>query len=209
MLFDHLHIFFGEMSTQILCPFFYWFVFLLLTYKNSLHILYRSSLSDISFASIFSYSVVCLFIFFIVSFVPQNFFFLTSLLEYNCFIVLCQFLLYNKVNQLYIYIYPHDPPSCVSLPPSLSHLSRWSQSTKLISLCHAAASHQLSILHLEVYICQCQFLTSSQLTLPPPCVLKSILYVCVFIPARPLGSSVPFFQIPYMCISIRYLFFSF
>ena len=35
------------------------------------------------------------------------FFFLTSLLEYNCFTIVCQSLLYNKVNQLYIYIYPH------------------------------------------------------------------------------------------------------
>ena len=32
-------------------------------------------------------------------------------------------------------------PSWVSLPPSLSHPSRWSQSTELISLCNAAASH--------------------------------------------------------------------
>ena len=29
------------------------------------------------------------------------FFFLTSLLEYNCFTMVCQFLLYNKVNQLH------------------------------------------------------------------------------------------------------------
>ena len=41
-----------------------------------------------------------------------------------------------------------SPPSCLSLPPSLSHTSRWSQSTELISLCYAAASHQLSSLHL-------------------------------------------------------------
>ena len=34
------------------------------------------------------------------------------------------------------------PPSFVSLPPSLSHPSRWSQSTELISLCCADASHQ-------------------------------------------------------------------
>ena len=33
---------------------------------------------------------------------------------------------------------PHAPPS---LPPSLSHPSRWSQSTELISLCYVAASH--------------------------------------------------------------------
>ena len=36
-----------------------------------------------------------------------TFFFLTSLLEYNCFTMVCWFLLYNKVNQLYTYIYPH------------------------------------------------------------------------------------------------------
>ena len=33
------------------------------------------------------------------------------------------------------------PLVSLSLPPSLSHPSRWSQSTELISLCYAAASH--------------------------------------------------------------------
>ena len=28
------------------------------------------------------------------------------LLEYSCFTMLCQFLLYSKVNQLYVYVYP-------------------------------------------------------------------------------------------------------
>ena len=32
--------------------------------------------------------------------------------------MVCQFLLYNKVNQLYIYIYPHTP-SLLRLPPTL------------------------------------------------------------------------------------------
>ena len=36
-------------------------------------------------------------------------FFLTSLLEYNCFTMLCQFLLYNKVNQLYAQLPPTLP----------------------------------------------------------------------------------------------------
>ena len=44
-----------------------------------------------------------------------------------------------------------------------------------------------------MYICPCHSLTSSQLTLPSPHVLKSILYVCIFIPVLPLGSSEPFF----------------
>ena len=82
--------------------------------------------------------------------------------------MLCQFLLLNKVNHLYVYIYHHIPSSCGSLPPSLSHAARWSQSTELISLCYAADSHQLSILHLVVYICQCYSLTLSQITLLIP-----------------------------------------
>ena len=51
----------------------------------------------------------------------QGFFFfpfLTSLLEYNCFTMVCQFLLYNKVNQQYIHIYPYIP-SLLHLPPTL------------------------------------------------------------------------------------------
>ena len=109
----------------------------------------------------------------------------------------------------YTYIYiPISPPSCDSLPPSILHPSRLSQSTELISLCYEAASHQLSILHLVVYISPYHSLTSSQLTFPPPRVLKSILYINVFIPVLPLGSSEPFFffQIPYICVSIRYVF---
>ena len=47
-----------------------------------------------------------------------SFFFLTCLLEYNCFTMVCQFLLYNKVNQLYVYIYPHIS-SLLHLPPTL------------------------------------------------------------------------------------------
>ena len=84
------------------------------------------------------------------------------------------------------YLFPLASPS---LPLSLSHPSRWSQSTELISLCYVAASHKLSTLHLVVYICPCHSLTLSQLTLPPPHILKSILYVFIFIPVLPLGSS--------------------
>ena len=54
------------------------------------------------------------------------------LLEYNCFTMLCQFLLYNNVNQLHVYIYPLPP-----LPAS--YPSRSSQ-TKQSSLCYTAAS---------------------------------------------------------------------
>ena len=39
---------------------------------------------------------------------------------------------------MFPYLFPLASPS---LPPTLSHPSRWSQSTKLISLCYATASH--------------------------------------------------------------------
>ena len=116
------------------------------------------------------------------------FFFLTSLLEYNCFTMLCQFLLYNKVNQLYVYIHPHIPAllrllPILPIPPLQVVTEHRADRADLPS--DAAASHQLSILHLVVYICQCYCLTSSKFTLPPPRVLKSILYVCIFIPPAP------------------------
>ena len=95
-------------------------------------------------------------------------------------------------SRMYTYI-TISSPSCVPFPASISHPSRWSQSTELISLCYTAASHQPSILHLVVYICPCHSLTSSQPTPPSPCVLKSTFHVCVFIPVLPLGSSEPFF----------------
>ena len=38
--------------------------------------------------------------------------------------MLCQFLLYDKVNQLYVYIYPHIP-SLLNLPPTLLIPSLW------------------------------------------------------------------------------------
>ena len=55
---------------------------------------------------------------------------------------------------IHIHMFPYlFPLASPSLPPSPSHPSRWSQSMELITLCYAAASHQLSILHLVVYIC--------------------------------------------------------
>ena len=66
--------------------------------------------------------------------------FLTSLLEYNALQWCVSFCCITKwISYTYTYM-PISPPSCVSLPPSLSHPSRWSESTELTSLCYAAAS---------------------------------------------------------------------
>ena len=114
----------------------------------------------------------------------------------NCFTILYWFLPYHNVDQSYILIY------LFALSPfSLSHLPRSSQSPKLGSLCYLATYHYLSVSHMidSVYICQCCFLSSSHPHLPLLCP-----QVCSL-----LGSSVPRFSIPYMCVNIWYLFFSF
>ena len=51
------------------------------------------------------------------TFVSNSFIFLK--LEYNCFTMLCYFLLYDKVNQIYVYIrpLPLGPPSHHHIPP--------------------------------------------------------------------------------------------
>ena len=72
---------------------------------------------------------------------------------------------------------PISPPSWASLPSSLSHPSRSSQSTKPISLCYVAASHQPTILHLVVYVCPCHSLTSPRLRPPTPC--PQVHFLCL------------------------------
>ena len=64
----HLYIFFGGMFVQISCPFFNWVVVLLLSCRSCLYILEIKPLSVASFETIFSHSVSCLFVFFLVSF---------------------------------------------------------------------------------------------------------------------------------------------
>ena len=124
--------------------------------------------------------------------------------------MVCQFLLYNKVNQLYVYVYPHISsflrlPPTVPIPP-LQVVTKHQADLPVLCGCFPL----LAIVHLVVYICPCHSLTSSQLTPPPPCVLKSIFYVCVFIPVLPLGSSELFFFLIldsiYMCQHTVFVF---
>ena len=101
-----------------------------------------------------------------------------------------QFLLYSNVNQLYVYI---SPPSWAPPPTHPQyHPSRSSQNTELSSLFYTAASHQLSILHLVVYICQWYSPNLSHISFPY-CVHMLILYLCISIYALQIGSSVPSF----------------
>ena len=69
----HLHVFYGEMSIWIFCPFLIGlFVFLVLSCMNCLSILEINCLSEASFTNILSHSEGCLFILFMVSFAVQK-----------------------------------------------------------------------------------------------------------------------------------------
>ena len=120
----------------------------------------------------------------------------------NCFTVLCWFLQNISMNEPYMY--PCPLPS-----PSLSHSSRLLLSLSLNSLGHTANSHQLSSLHWScMLLCYSIHIPSP---LPPYSshVYKSVLHVSVSIAILQLDSSVPSFQIPYVCVNIWYLLFSF
>ena len=89
-----------------------------------------------------------------------------------------------------MYALPREPPS-----PFPCHPSRSSQSSRLGSgayteLCYTAASHELSVLHMIVYV---NATLPIRPTLSFPRCVKSILYVCVSIPSLQIGSSVLFF----------------
>ena len=70
----NLYDFFGEVSIQVLCPIFNWFVFLVLSCIISLYIFEINPLSDGSLANMFSHSVGSPFILLMVSFAVQKIF---------------------------------------------------------------------------------------------------------------------------------------
>ena len=137
-------------------------------------------------------------------------FFLTSLLEYNCFTMVCQFLLYNKMNQLYIY--PHIS-SLLHLPPTLPI-----PPLQVVTKHRADLPVLCSYFPLAIYFTFGSVYMSMPLShfipaypSPSPCPqvhsLCLRLYSC---PAPRFFRTIFFvFQIPYICVSIQYLFFSF
>ena len=95
----------------------------------------------------------------------------TFLSEYSRCTALCQFLLYSKANQLYVYIYP----LFFGFPSHLGHHRALSS-----SLCYTVGSHQLSILYIVsiVYICQSPSPNSSPSPYPYVCSLCLCLCFC-------------------------------
>ena len=83
-----------------------------------------------------------------------------------------------------------SPASWASSSTPISPLSGITEHQAELPVLHS--SFPLAILHMVVYIFQCCSSISPTLSLPR-WVHKSILYVCVSIPALQIGSSIPFF----------------
>ena len=134
---------------------------------------------------------------------------------YNCFTVLCGFLLHNKANQARVYVYPSRP--CAPAIPALRnqrhvyiHPSRpcapatpplGDHGAQMGALCPTAAPHEPPVLCTAVYLCQCR--SPVRLPLPSAAASMPILCVCVSIPALQTGSSVPLFLLPlagFICV---------
>ena len=116
--------------------------------------------------------------------------FLVSL-GYSCFTKLCQFLICNKWNRLYVYIYP----LFIGFPFRLGHhraLRKVPCATQqVLFICFIQRSVYMSIPTFQF--------------IPPhlsPLVSMFVLYACVSISALRIVSSVPYFQIPYIGINI-------
>ena len=107
-------------------------------------------------------------------------------LEYNCFTMLCQFLLYNNVNQLYVYTYslPLQPPSHSPIPP-----------IQVITEHRAELPVLYCSFPLAIYFTHGSVFISIHPPFHPPLFLQSVLYVCASIPALKIGSLVPFFHV--------------
>ena len=99
------------------------------------------------------------------------------------------------------------PPSWASL--SSLHLTPLSHPRALSwAPCATCSSFPLAVLYLVVYKFSCCSFSWSHLFLLLLCPQVHSLHLRLY-PALQIGSSVTFFWIPYMCINIRYLFFSF
>ena len=110
--------------------------------------------------------------------------------------MLCQFLLCSKVNQLYIYIYA----VFFRFPSQLGHHTPLSRVS--------CAMQQVLISYL-FYTQQCIYVSPNlpiHPTLLTPLVTISLFSTSVTISVLQISSPIPFFQIPHISDTIRYLF---
>ena len=113
--------------------------------------------------------------------VIKCFSFLKFLLVCSCFTMLCQFLLYSKVNQLYVYIYL----LFFVLPSHLDHHR---------ALSRVPCAMQQALTSYLLYTQKCIYVNTNLPIHPTPLSLLSIhmfiFYVCFSVSALQIGSSV-------------------
>ena len=169
-----------------------------------------------SFFAFTFYAKTCTLLFYLFNFnftfikVLHPHIFLTSLLEYNCFTVVCYFLLYNKVNQLYIYPHISSLPPILPIPPLYVVTEHRADLPVLCSCFPLAIYFTFSSVYMSMLLSHFVQAYNSPLPLSSTPFSMSVPYSC---PApritRTIFSFLFFFQIPYICVSIQYLFFSF
>ena len=134
-------------------------------------------------------------------------FFSTCLSEHNCFTVLCQFLLYNKVNQLY----PHIP-SLLHLPPTLPILPLYVDTKHRADLPVPCSCFPLAIYFTFGSVYMSMLISHFIPAYPSPSLCPQVhsLRLCLYSCPAPrfFITFFFFFQIPYICVSIQYLFSS-
>ena len=90
-------------------------------------------------------------------------------------------------------------PNPTPIPPLWVITERWAE----FPVQHS--SFPPAVYFTWVCICECHSLNLSHPVLSRLCH-TSIFYICVSIPALQIDSSVPFFQIPHICVNIQYFF---
>ena len=122
-------------------------------------------------------------------------------LEYNCFTMLYQFLLYNKVNQLYVCIQPF-PIVSPSHPSPLSHpLSHQEHRAKLPVLCREFPL--ASCLSQVENVCQCQSLEFVPPSTSPP--YPRVHSLCLHLYSCPANRFISTILLNFICIFFFFL----
>ena len=122
------------------------------------------------------------------SFFTTQFTFLVFLLEYSCFTLVCQFLLYSKVSHVYIYIYL----LFFGFPFYLGHHRipiRVPYAIQQVLVSNLFYSQQFIYVNSNLPVEPCPF---------PVGIHVFVLYIFVSLSAFQIRSSVPFSKIPHM-----------
>ena len=125
--------------------------------------------------------------------------------------MVCQFLLYNKVNQLYVYMYPHIS-SLLHLPPTfpippLQVFTKHQADLPVLCGCFPLA---ICFTFGSVYMSMPLFQFAP--AYPSPSLCPQVHSLCLRLYSCPAPTFIRtnfIFQIPYICVSIWYLFFSY